>query len=96
MSRIIQMQNDFTVGEMDPKLLSRNDLKQYGSGLATALNVVVQPHGGSRYAAVAVTAESSGAKPLKPSPDGGLSAALPGPAGHFQPEVGNRVPIRRF
>lgn len=46
MSRIIQMQNDFTVGEMDPKLLSRNDLKQYGSGLATALNVVVQPQGG--------------------------------------------------
>ena len=40
------MQNDFTVGEMDPKLLSRNDLKQYGSGLATALNVVVQPQGG--------------------------------------------------
>jgi hypothetical protein len=46
LSRIIQMQNDFTVGEMDPKLLSRNDLKQYGSGLATALNVVVQPQGG--------------------------------------------------
>ena len=46
MSRVIAIQNSFTSGELDPKLLARTDLKQYESGLTTALNVVVLPQGG--------------------------------------------------
>jgi len=46
MSKIIAIQNSFTSGELDPKLLSRTDLEAYGSGLTTALNVVVLPQGG--------------------------------------------------
>ena len=47
MSRIIQIQNDFTSGEMDPKLRARTDLKQYGGGLSEAKNVSIQPQGGA-------------------------------------------------
>lgn len=47
MSRIIQIQNDFTSGEMDPKLRARTDLKQYKSGLSQARNVSIQPQGGA-------------------------------------------------
>ena len=47
MSRIIQIQNDFTSGELDPKLRARTDIAQYQSGLATAKNVSVQPQGGA-------------------------------------------------
>ena len=47
MSRIIQIQNDFTAGELDPKLRARTDIQQYGSGLTTARNVVIQPQGGA-------------------------------------------------
>ncbi len=46
MSRVIAIQNSFTSGELDPKLLSRTDIKQYESGLTSALNVVVLPQGG--------------------------------------------------
>lgn len=46
MSKVIAIQNSFTSGELDPKLLSRTDIKQYESGLTTALNVVVLPQGG--------------------------------------------------
>jgi len=48
MSRIIQIQNDFTSGEMDPKLRARTDIAQYKSGLTTARNVTIQPQGGIR------------------------------------------------
>jgi hypothetical protein len=48
MSRIIQLQNSFTTGEVDPKLHSRSDIQQYAAGLATAKNVTVQPQGGVR------------------------------------------------
>jgi len=48
MSRIIQIQNDFTSGELDPKLLARTDLKQYKSGLSVARNVSIQPQGGAK------------------------------------------------
>lgn len=48
MSRIIQIQNDFTAGELDPKLRARNDIAQYKSGLSTARNVTVQPQGGAK------------------------------------------------
>ena len=46
--QVIQLQNDFTTGEMDPKLRARNDIEQYKSGLAKATNVTVQPQGGAR------------------------------------------------
>jgi hypothetical protein len=48
MSRIIQIQNDFTSGELDPKLRARTDLAQYRSGLSSATNVSIQPQGGAR------------------------------------------------
>ena len=48
MSRIIQIQNDFTSGELDPKLRARTDIAQYQSGLTTARNVSIQPQGGAR------------------------------------------------
>src|SRR5210317_626206 len=48
MSRIIQIQNDFTSGELDPKLRARTDLAQYKSGLTTARNVSIQPQGGAK------------------------------------------------
>lgn len=48
MSRIIQIQNDFTSGELDPKLRARTDIAQYRSGLASATNVSIQPQGGAR------------------------------------------------
>jgi len=48
MSRVIQIQNDFTAGELDPKLRARTDLQQYSSGLTTARNVTIQPQGGAK------------------------------------------------
>ncbi len=48
MSRIVQMQTNFAVGEIDPLLRARIDLKQYYSALQTATNVVIQPQGGAK------------------------------------------------
>lgn len=45
---IIQSQNAFTTGEMDPKLRARSDIAQYKDGLARALNVTIQPQGGAK------------------------------------------------
>ncbi|MCM2454909.1 hypothetical protein HGO37_05860 [Rhizobium sp. CG4] len=39
-------QPSFTGGELSPALGARNDLAKYTSGLRTALNVFVHPHGG--------------------------------------------------
>ena len=46
MSRIVQIQTNFSVGEIDPLLRARIDLKQYFSALETAENVIIQPQGG--------------------------------------------------
>jgi hypothetical protein len=46
MSRVIQVQTNFTSGELDPKLRARIDLQQYYNGLESATNIVVQPQGG--------------------------------------------------
>ena len=46
MSRFVQMQTNFTAGEIDPLIRARNDLKSYGNGLAKATNVLCQPQGG--------------------------------------------------
>jgi len=47
MSRIVRLQNNFTSGELDPRLRSRTDIAQYQSGLTTARNVSIQPQGGA-------------------------------------------------
>ena len=46
MTRIIQYQTNFSVGELDPLLKARTDLEQYQNALETATNVFVQPQGG--------------------------------------------------
>ena len=48
MSRILNIQTNFTVGEVDPLLRGRIDLNQYYSALKTAENVVIIPQGGVR------------------------------------------------
>jgi hypothetical protein len=46
MGRFIAVQNNFSVGEIDPLLRARMDLQQYQNALAKATNVYVQPQGG--------------------------------------------------
>lgn len=46
MSRVVQVQTNFTSGELDPKLRARIDLQQYYNGLESATNIIVQPQGG--------------------------------------------------
>ena len=46
MSRVFQIQTDFTIGEIDPQLRARIDIDQYYSALDRARNVVIQPQGG--------------------------------------------------
>jgi hypothetical protein len=44
--RFVLVQNNFSVGEIDPLLRARVDLQQYQNALAKATNVFVQPQGG--------------------------------------------------
>lgn len=37
----------FTAGELSPSLAARVDLAKYGTGLATAINLFIHPHGGA-------------------------------------------------
>ena len=66
--QVVALQNDFTSGEMDPKLRARSDIEQYRSGLAKATNVTVQPQGGakrrpgSRYIATLPATASQGVR----------------------------------
>jgi hypothetical protein len=46
MARFVQLQTNFTTGELDPLLRARVDLDQYGNALQKATNVVIQPQGG--------------------------------------------------
>lgn len=46
MSRVVQIQTNFTSGEIDPKLRARIDLNQYYNALETATNISIQPQGG--------------------------------------------------
>ena len=48
MPRFVDIQTNFSTGELDPLLRSRIDLAQYGNALAKATNVVIQPQGGIR------------------------------------------------
>ena len=46
MSRVIQIQTNFSIGELDPLLRGRVDLQQYYNALQQATNVLIQPQGG--------------------------------------------------
>jgi hypothetical protein len=48
MSRFVEVQTNFSTGELDPLLRSRIDLQQYANALAKATNVLIQPQGGLR------------------------------------------------
>lgn len=48
MSRLIQIQTNFSVGEVDPLIRGRIDLTQYYSALQKATNVTIIPQGGVR------------------------------------------------
>lgn len=48
MPRFINLQSNFTTGELDPLLRSRVDLQQYANALEKATNVLIQPQGGMR------------------------------------------------
>jgi len=48
MTKIVNIQTNFTVGEVDPLLRGRIDLNQYYSALKAAENVVIIPQGGAR------------------------------------------------
>ena len=46
MPRFVDIQTNFSTGELDPLLRARVDLAQYNNALAKATNVVIQPQGG--------------------------------------------------
>jgi hypothetical protein len=46
MARFVNIQTNFTSGELDPLVRARIDLKSYNNALDTAKNVVCQPQGG--------------------------------------------------
>jgi hypothetical protein len=46
MSKYVDIQTNFTSGEIDPLLRSRVDIKQYQNGASKLTNVLVQPQGG--------------------------------------------------
>lgn len=48
MPRFVDIQTNFSTGELDPLLRSRVDLQQYNNALAKATNVLIQPQGGIR------------------------------------------------
>ena len=46
MARFVNIQTNFTSGELDPLVRARIDLKSYNNALDTAKNVICQPQGG--------------------------------------------------
>jgi hypothetical protein len=48
MPRFVDIQSNFSTGELDPLLRSRVELEQYNNALAKATNVLIQPQGGLR------------------------------------------------
>jgi hypothetical protein len=48
MPRFVDIQSNFSTGELDPLLRSRIELDQYNNALAKATNVLIQPQGGLR------------------------------------------------
>lgn len=48
MARFVNVQTNFSTGELDPLLRARVDLQAYNNALEEATNVVIQPQGGAR------------------------------------------------
>jgi hypothetical protein len=48
MARFVNVQTNFSTGELDPLLRARVDLQAYSNALEEATNVVIQPQGGAR------------------------------------------------
>jgi hypothetical protein len=48
MPRFVDIQSNFSTGELDPLVRARIDLAQYNNALAKATNIVIQPQGGLR------------------------------------------------
>ena len=48
MPRFVDIQSNFSTGELDPLVRARVDLAQYNNALAKATNIVIQPQGGLR------------------------------------------------
>jgi hypothetical protein len=48
MPRFVDIQSNFSTGELDPLLRARVDMQQYNNALAKATNVLIQPQGGLR------------------------------------------------
>lgn len=48
MARFVDIQTNFSTGELDPLLRARVDIEQYNNALAKATNVLIQPQGGMR------------------------------------------------
>ena len=46
MARFVEIQTNFTTGELDPLVRARVELKAYDNALETAKNVICQPQGG--------------------------------------------------
>ena len=46
MPRFVELQSNFSTGELDPLLRARVDLQAYNNALAKATNVLIQPQGG--------------------------------------------------
>jgi len=46
MPRFVDLQSNFSTGELDPLLRARVDLQSYNNALAKATNVLIQPQGG--------------------------------------------------
>jgi hypothetical protein len=46
--RFIDVQTNFSSGELDPLLRARIDIPQYGNALSKATNIIIQPQGGAR------------------------------------------------
>jgi hypothetical protein len=48
MTRFVNIQTNFSTGELDPLLRARIDIEAYRNALEEATNVVIQPQGGLR------------------------------------------------
>lgn len=48
MPRFVELQSNFSTGELDPLLRARVDLQAYNNALAKATNVLIQPQGGMK------------------------------------------------
>jgi hypothetical protein len=46
--RFIDVQTNFSSGELDPLLRARIDIPQYSNALSKATNIIIQPQGGAR------------------------------------------------